>query len=574
MKTSKNENKIDSDALWGCIIPLIIFIFFIVLGVYYSFDDSISLGLFILIDGVVISFCIPMLHFSVSSNKDAKEKGNPPTTTYQPHRSSYSAISKPPIKKVADSYLTICLEHANKLYAFMAEIEHDEDLMQKIKKVPGMESLDAEQSVFPPHSNRLVFLYFGDLVTCFLQLGYSEKKNWNESTCLHLFISRMTHYLDTLSHDRLQEIRAENSDTFEAFIRSYASMKVVNGKGPAPYEFNMPMILKAYSPNRLTEFWVLLYRFASIMAKADNNISAAESEWLAGLMKKSEREPAKDSLSTEANEDETKQSLPPQEKLKLLIGLAPVKEEVEKLTSYIRIQKVRSEQGLKTSPISYHCVFTGNPGTGKTTVARIIAEIYRDLGVLKKGHLVETDRSGLVAEYVGQTAMKTNKIIDSAMDGILFIDEAYSLVQGSENDYGLEAIATLLKRMEDDRDRLVVILAGYGEEMSAFIQANPGLHSRFNRYIHFADYSEDELYAIFELTAQHLDYQLNSEAINKVHEKFHEAIAHKDRTFGNARFVRNFFEKVMENQAIRLSKEGNLSKESLQMIVKEDVENV
>ena len=182
-----------------------------------------------------------------------------------------------------------------------------------------------------------------------------------------------------------------------------------------------------------------------------------------------------------------------------LIGLAGVKDEIGKLQSFIKIQLLRRSQGLKTSPISYHCVFTGNPGTGKTTVARIVAEIYRELGVLKKGQLVETDRSGLVAEYVGQTAVKTNKVIDSALDGVLFIDEAYSLAPSAPADFGSEAISTLLKRMEDDRDRLVVILAGYGDEMQTFIDSNPGLQSRFNRYIHFDDYSAEELMAIFEL---------------------------------------------------------------------------
>jgi type VII secretion ATPase EccA len=261
----------------------------------------------------------------------------------------------------------------------------------------------------------------------------------------------------------------------------------------------------------------------------------------------------------------------PQDKLNQLIGLESVKEEVRKLKSFVQIQQVRSEKGMKTSPISFHCVFTGNPGTGKTTVARIVAEIYRDLGILKKGHLVETDRSGLVAEYVGQTAVKTNKIIDSALDGVLFIDEAYSLAQGGSNDYGMEAIATLLKRMEDDRDRLVVILAGYEDEMQAFIEFNPGLRSRFNRYIHFPDYNESELYAILESILSRLDYTLEEGVAEVIRQHIHTAILHKKRAFGNARFVRNMFEKIMENQSIRLASEGELSEESLRLIRKEDV---
>ena len=228
---------------------------------------------------------------------------------------------------------------------------------------------------------------------------------------------------------------------------------------------------------------------------------------------------------------------------------------------------------MKTPDISYHCVFTGNPGTGKTTVARIIASIYKDLGILKKGHLVETDRSGLVAEYVGQTAIKTNKIVDSALDGALFIDEAYSLVQGAKEDFGQEAISTLLKRMEDDRNRLVVILAGYGTEMQTFIDSNPGLQSRFNRYIHFPDYTANELEQIFLLNAKNNQYTLDDEALMKLEDSMSSVVEHKDKNFGNARFVRNLFEKSIQNQAMRLSSQPNITEEILSKITAEDLPN-
>lgn len=254
-----------------------------------------------------------------------------------------------------------------------------------------------------------------------------------------------------------------------------------------------------------------------------------------------------------------------------LIGLAGVKEEIAVLQNFIKIQLARQSKGLKTSPISYHCIFTGNPGTGKTTVARIVAEIYRDMGILSKGHLVETDRSGLVAEYIGQTAVKTNKIVDSALDGVLFVDEAYSLAPSASNDFGHEAIATLLKRMEDDRNRLIVILAGYGNEMQTFIDANPGLQSRFNRYIHFDDYSADDLLAIFELNLKKHQYRITDSAKANLKNFLDNAVANKDKNFGNGRFVRNVFEKVLQNQATRLASLKNLSKEALQLIVDEDI---
>lgn len=254
-----------------------------------------------------------------------------------------------------------------------------------------------------------------------------------------------------------------------------------------------------------------------------------------------------------------------------LIGLEAVKDEVRRLANFIKIQQLRAQHGLKTAPISYHCVFTGNPGTGKTTVARIIAGIYRDLGVLQKGHLVETDRSGLVAEYVGQTAVKTNKVIDSALDGVLFIDEAYSLVPGGAGDFGQEAIATLLKRMEDDRSRLVVVLAGYGDEMKTFIDSNPGLQSRFNRYIHFPDYDSGELMRIFMLNAAQNDYTVAPDAQALLARKIAHAVAAKDKNFGNARYVRNLFEKVLERQSSRLVQDPDLTRQELQLITKEDV---
>ena len=257
-----------------------------------------------------------------------------------------------------------------------------------------------------------------------------------------------------------------------------------------------------------------------------------------------------------------------------LIGLSRVKNEITTLTNSVKILRKKQEMGMKVPNISYHCVFLGNSGTGKTTVARILGGIYKDLGILKSGHLVETDRSGLVAEYVGQTAVKTNKIIDEALNGVLFIDEAYSLVQGGNEDYGKEAIATLLKRMEDDRNRLVVILAGYTNEIETFINSNPGLRSRFNRYIHFEDYSSEELFKIFLLNTEKNEYKLTEEAKTFLQKKLEEVITNKQKDFGNARYVRNLFEKTIETQANRLATEPNVTKEMLTEIQLIDLQNV
>ena len=263
----------------------------------------------------------------------------------------------------------------------------------------------------------------------------------------------------------------------------------------------------------------------------------------------------------------------PYKELDELIGLNSVKKEIHSLANFVKLQKQREAKGLKTAKVSYHLVFYGSPGTGKTTVARIVGRIYKDLGVLKKGHTVETDRGGLVAKYMGQTALKTDTVVQQALDGVLFIDEAYALVPESGNgqDYGQEAISTLLKRMEDYRDRLVVIIAGYRNEMDRFIQSNPGLQSRFNRYIDFPDYTAEELSDIFKMYMKKNQYTLNQEADQYLRESFEYAVAHKDRNFGNARYARNIFEKAIQQQANRLEGRSNLSERELTELTVEDL---
>ena len=302
------------------------------------------------------------------------------------------------------------------------------------------------------------------------------------------------------------------------------------------------------------------------------------------LVPTDEEEKDEESTTAEATEQKTEEKkdsvvinpvldTDPYQELEDLIGLENVKQEVKSLANFVKLQKQRQQKGLKTPKLSYHLVFTGSPGTGKTTVARIVARIYKDLGILKKGHTVETDRSGLVANYVGQTATKTNAIVDSALNGVLFIDEAYALVpEGNSNDYGQEAISTLLKRMEDDRDKLVVIIAGYTNEMKRFIDSNPGLQSRFNRYINFPDYSAGELVKIFHMYMKKNQYTISDEANEMLKEKLEYAVEHKDRNFGNARYVRNIFEKSIQAQANRLEGKTGLSDRQLTEITLADIE--
>ena len=254
-----------------------------------------------------------------------------------------------------------------------------------------------------------------------------------------------------------------------------------------------------------------------------------------------------------------------------LIGLSAVKNEISELVSLVKMQQNRKSQGLAVPNISLHLVFTGSPGTGKTTVARYIAKVYKALGLLSKGQLVETDRSGLVAGYVGQTAIKVNELVEKAIGGVLFIDEAYTLVSKND-DFGQEAIDTLLKAMEDYRENLVVIVAGYDELMDKFINSNPGLKSRFNRYIHFDNYTSDEMLAIFKMLCIKNQYTLKDD-VSEILKKFFESVS--SEKIGNGRGVRNIFEKAVTAQAKRLSqcdadseKIAEFSTEDIQFAIK------
>ena len=252
------------------------------------------------------------------------------------------------------------------------------------------------------------------------------------------------------------------------------------------------------------------------------------------------------------------------------IGLDTVKKEVESLINLVTVQKMRKENGLPVNDLSLHMVFSGNPGTGKTMVARLMARIYKSLGILSKGHLVEVDRSGLVAGYVGQTAIKTGEAIQKAMGGVLFIDEAYALTNRGGNDYGQEAVDTLLKAMEDHRDDLIVIVAGYTELMEEFVHSNPGLESRFNRFLNFPDYTVQEMMDIFDMRCRKSGYELAEDARGLLRSLL--ALLSLDvKGFGNARGVRNLFERTVAAQANRLAALPDVTREMLMTLTADDL---
>jgi len=318
--------------------------------------------------------------------------------------------------------------------------------------------------------------------------------------------------------------------------------------------------LEPFNQEKAKIYSELIHHFLKLICASDGKISDFEQNLLDEItsIKKTEKEEEKNNKGAihEIND---------------LIGLQSVKNEIQSLINIIKIQDARKKEGLKTNSLNYHLVFTGNPGTGKTTVARIVSKVYKELGILKKGHLVETDRSGLIAEYVGQTAVKVNKLVDSALDGVLFIDEAYAITDSAGNDFGKEAISTLLKRMEDERERLVVIVAGYSDKMNGFLESNPGLSSRFNRFIYFEDYSHEDLNNIFQKFVETNQYELTESAKKSLSSLFKKAIENKDENFGNGRFVRNTFEKTIEKQSNRIANLKELSEEILKKIEQEDI---
>lgn len=291
---------------------------------------------------------------------------------------------------------------------------------------------------------------------------------------------------------------------------------------------------------------------------------------------KSDLTKASDGATVTPPESE-EEKLPPKENIEDLkkeldsyIGLDEVKKEVKNLINMATVYKLRIDNNLPNPDMSLHLVFSGNPGTGKTMIARFMARVYHSLGLLSKGTLTEVDRSGLVAGYIGQTAIKTSKVIESAMGGVLFIDEAYTLTSKTENDFGYEAVDTILKAMEDSRADLVVIVAGYTDLMEKFIDSNPGLRSRFNKYIDFADYTADEMFAIFKLNCSKSFYVLDSAAEDKIKEYF-TLVSEAAGEFGNARGVRNTFEKILTEQANRIASLPSVSRDDLMKITEDDV---
>lgn len=458
---------------------------------------------------------------------------------------------------------------AEQFIRFIDKLQNDKnfcDFLMKNEAVRKLNYANAELAI------KSIFIM--EIAKCFHQFSDLKNSHTKEFIALLYLQSKVIQPSFEIHYDNISILYEHFEPHLQSTLRTIEAETVDKDIESINF-FKLATLLGWYDPILKTEYLSNMYQFSSIVVKADGVVNTNEENTLKrimalnGISVEEKAQPNQEKKVTTTLTQQTVDEI--LQELNELTGLEGVKKEINTLINFIKIQRARKESGLKTSSLSYHIVFTGNPGTGKTTVARIVAKIYKSLGVLSTGQLIETDRSGLIAEYVGQTAIKVNKVVDSAINGILFIDEAYALAGGSKEDFGKEAVATLIKRMEDDRDKLIVIIAGYTKEMNEFIETNPGFKSRFNRYIEFTDYTPTELVSIYESQCTKLDYKLTGRAKTKLTSLLERSYEDRDYSFGNGRFVRNIFEKTLEKQANRIASIPVLDKEILTTVTENDI---
>lgn len=428
--------------------------------------------------------------------------------------------------------------------------------------------------------NKSIDIYEGIRADLFFIAGHFANLDGSVSDNEAAFAQDIQIFLGQTSFENLshQNYREMMQDLIKKYPDSYQVLEV-----PGDVEL-LQIYDRANGTDYATQAKSMYFRFAEAIIKADGNISEKEEIALSKYRELLFNFRLKDELEEQQNNQthneiyfESKAESQPKNlddllnELNSFVGLNRVKNDVTQLVNFLKVQQMREAKGMAVQPLSRHLVFYGNPGTGKTTVARLLSQIYKSLGILSKGHLVETDRAGLVAGYVGQTALKVREVVGEAVGGVLFIDEAYALSTGGDNDFGREAIDTLLKMMEDNRDDLIVVVAGYTDKMSAFLQTNPGLRSRFNKYLEFEDYTPEQLVEIFELFCKNSGYKLASSTHDDLIRLFSVLYETRDETFGNGRLARNLYEMTINNQANRIVMLPNVDDDILSSIEETDI---
>ncbi len=435
------------------------------------------------------------------------------------------------------------------------ELNKDEKFIQKINSL-----------VNPNSSKGLLFksqhFFISDLIGLYNIKIENQTEKSRFVLAYYYDALRNNHFADERGISTLNKLVASNE--FKLHLEKIRRENIILSFDESQKFSFLTNVLNSIKSPKLPEIKTKFERFMqfSFDLKADDKIA---NDFLA-----SNEKPVQNSKVSEVNDEDSLEKV--LEELNKLVGLENVKQDVTELINLLEIQKKRSTQGLKNIEITLHTVFLGPPGTGKTTVARLLSRIFRHLGFLSKGQLYETDREGMIAGYVGQTATKVDKAVEESLGGVLFIDEAYALTANSfGNDYGAEAVNTLLKRMEDHREDLAVVVAGYDEPMKLFIESNPGLRSRFNRFFTFEHFKPEQLMLVFESCCKTSDFVLNDDAKEKLSDTFELLYSKKDEGFGNARVVRNLFEKCVQNQANRIVKVKKITPKILKTLSEEDI---
>jgi len=456
---------------------------------------------------------------------------------------------------------TILLELERELLSILALCERlniNDEFIQKLND--SVELKRADKLLF-----KTEHFFLSDVIFIYEQLVAKQGESSEFILAFYYDVLRNNHFASEKDIPALNQLLV--TDDFKSHLKNLRKKNNLSSRNEIRNNYST---LDALSENNLGELKEIAQHYERFIHLAFDLKFKSEKEKMAFLNVKTDvKESDNSHVSAIVQEDTLEDVL---EELNQLIGLKSVKKEVNELINLLEIQKKRSNENLKNPEISLHSVFLGPPGTGKTSVARLLSRIYKHLGFLSEGQSYETDREGLIAGYVGQTAVKTDKAITESRGGVLFIDEAYALTENtSGNDFGSEAVNTLIKRMEDYRDDFVVVVAGYTEPMKQFIESNPGLRSRFSRFFYFDHFNPTELLEIFERFCTKSDFIVSEEAKEKLTDTFDLLSKKRDESFGNARLVRNLFEKCIQNHANRIIQLAVLNKEILKKFEEVDI---